>query len=231
MKKLITILLACMLTGTAYTQITFADMYVGFTLQKKDSISRQDRWAFDISKEQWLENENLPAIKQKWYSWGLSISRMFDFPIVRGVSIALGPGFRTLHHYHNGEFRSGIVPPKDTLFPIGHDYKLNKTALNYADLNAELRFRIGKQENYAKLYLGFRGGYLFNRHTKHIDGSGNKYKIYGISGFNELSYGPTLRIGYNAICLFAHYLINPVYENNTRQVIKSCSLGLTFYFL
>ena len=212
--------------------MSLGNLYVGNKLQDKDSISRQDRYVFDISSEQWLTK---PAeIKAKPYSWGFSFARMFEFPLSRKFSLAFGLGVRSLHHYHNANFGQYVKSDNsiiDSLVPIntGVKYSLNKTALNFVDANIDIRIKAGKKSNF-KFYVGFRGGYLFNEHIKYKDSS-IKYKKYATNGFNKFSFGPTLRIGIRNICLYANYLLSPIYENNSGQKIESVSVGITFFFL
>lgn len=213
------------------SQFLLSELYVGYFLQEKDSIPRQDRWVFDISHERWLESPG--SIQQQWYSWGFGFTKMFDFPTSRSFSIALGPGLRSQHFYHNGDFKQYISPlfaVTDSITPMTYkSYIVNKHVLNYADLAIELRLRLGKQHRF-KFFAGFRGGYLFNVHSKYIDGD-YKFKRYRISGFEKFTYGPTLRIGYGNVCLFLNYRLNKEYENNSGQTLHSFSGGLTFFFL
>jgi Outer membrane protein beta-barrel domain len=212
--------------------MTLSNLYVGNTLQNKDSIARQDRWVFDISNELWLTK---PAgIQNKPYSWGFAFTRMFEFPLSRNFSVGFGLGVRSLHHYHNGSFGQYVQADnsiKDSLVPIHSSvkYKINKTAMNFVDASVDIRIRGGKK-NLFKFYVGFRGGYLFNEHLKYKDAS-VKYKHHNTDGFNKFSYGPTLRVGINNICLYANYLLAPLYENNTKQKIESVSVGITLFFL
>jgi hypothetical protein len=232
LRSLLFILLFSSIPFGAISQMTLGNLYVGNTLQEKDSIPRQDRWVFDISNEQWLTKPN--AIENKPYSWGFAVTRMFEFPFSRNLSVGFGLGLRSLHHYHNGVFNQYVNSDnsiKDSLIPIKSsvNYSKNKTALNYVDGNFDFRIKLGRK-NIFKLYLGFRGGYLFNEHLKYKDSS-QKYKRHNNNGFNKITYGPTVRIGLNNICLYANYLLTPVYENNTNQKIESFSVGLTFFFL
>lgn len=232
MKRLYFILFLFSISIGVNAQMTLGNLYVGNTLQDKDSIPRQDRWVFDISHEQWLTTPK--GIENKLYSWGFAFTRMFEYPFSRNFSLAIGLGVRSLHHYHNGSFAQFVRLDNsiaDSIIPIPTtvSYKINKTALNYVDAAAEIRIKAGKTSKF-KLYLGFKGGYLFNQHIKYKD-STFKYKKYHTKGFSDFTFGPTVRIGINNISVFANYLLEPVYKNNTGQKIQSCSIGLTFYFL
>lgn len=213
----------------ANAQITIADMYLGYALQDKDSISRQDRFIIDITHEYLLEKPK--NVEQKFYSFGLSFSKMFERPISKSFSIAIGPGIRSQHIYHNAEFKQFVdinqnIYDTVAIFHPSVSYSINKTVLNYVDLAAEIRLKLGK-ENRFKIYFGFKGGYLFNQHQKYSDGN-VKYKRYNTNGFNKFSYGPTIRIGVGSVCLFANYLLAPVYENNRSQKFQHASIGFSF---
>lgn len=211
--------------------MNFGDLYVGTHLQDKDSIPCQDRLVIDISHELWLEQPK--GIEQKIYSFGLSFGRMFEKPFSRSFSLAIGPSLRSSHHYSNAQFGKSWLSgtEKDTViaFDKQAEYRINKLVLNYVDLNAEMRLKFGKHHNF-KVYLGFRGGYLFNSHTKYVSDQ-SKYKVYRIDGATKLSYGPSIRIGIGGFCLFGHYLLQPVYDNQNKQTIKSVSLGISLLWL
>lgn len=218
--------------GPCVAQMTLGNLYVGNTLQDKDSISRQDRYVFDISSEQWLTKPN--EIELKPYSWGFSFTRMFEYPFSNKFSLAFGLGLRSLHHYHNGEFAKYVQPTDgitDSLVPIHNSisYSINKTALNFVDAAVDIRIKAGKKNKF-KFYMGFKGGYLYNEHIKYKDSS-IKYKKYSNNGFNKFSFGPTIRIGINNVCIYGNYLLSPIYENNSGQKIESISVGITLFFL
>ncbi len=212
--------------------MSLGNLYVGNTLQDKDSIPRQDRWVFDISHEQWLTQ---PAgIKSKPVSWGFAFTRMFEYPFSRNFSLGFGVGIRSLQHYHNGSFGEYVQTDnsiKDSLVPIHSSvkYSINKTAMNFVDASVDIRIKAGKKNTF-KFYVGFKGGYLFSEHLKYKDAY-VKYKRYNIGGFNKFTYGPTIRIGINNVCLYANYLLAPIYENNSKQKIESVSVGITLFFL
>lgn len=226
----IVVFITCNFSGNA--QFIFGEMYLGQTLQKKDSIARQDRLVFEISHELILEKPK--GYQSKFYSFGLGMSRMFEFPFSRGFSFAIGPGFRSLHHYHNSQY-SKFVNSRGELYDSiqsihsSINYSINKTVLNFVDVTAELRIKSGKEHKF-KVYLGFKAGCLFNQHEKYVSGK-IKFKSYNTNGFNKISFGPVIRIGYNNVCLFANYLLSPIYENNRSQKIQSVSAGLTFFWL
>ncbi len=232
MRATLTILFFSGIVGHSIGQFTLADMYVGFFLQDKDSIERQNRIVIDVTNEQWIDGAK--EIKMKWYSWGLSFSRMFEYPFSKKFSIAFGPAVRTLHHYNNAQFFQYINSSNtivDSLVPYRStvSYSANKLVLSYVDLCSELRIKGGKKNNF-KFFIGFRGGYMFNNHIKFVDGK-TKYKKYNIDGVEKFSFGPTLRIGFGNVCIYGNYLMTPVYKNNSNQKINTMSVGLSFLWL
>lgn len=208
-------------------------MYEGFLSQDKDSFASQDRWNIDLAHEQWLEHPK--GIEQKPVSFAFGLTRMFDFSLSRNNSFAFGLGMHWLNHYSNANFTStpGIndLPSKDTLmaFSPTMSYHLNKYVLQFLDLNTEIRLRFG-HERRVKFYAGFRGSWLISHHLKYRDDL-VKYKNHHVPGFEKFNYGPTLRIGLDKISLYACYLLVPVYNNASKQQIKSFSAGITIFFL
>lgn len=207
-------------------------MYVGFFAQDKDSFAAQDRWNIDLSYEHWQEKPN--GLEQKPYSFGFGLNRMFDFSISRNHSFAFGLGMHWLNHYNNGSFQHIVSPRelvKDTIaiIPSGVSYSVNKYVLHFIDFNTELRLRIGHARR-VKFYLGFRGSYLLGSHSKFKDGS-IKVKQFKREGFEKINYGPTVRLGFDNVSLYACYWLVPVYKNEVKQEISSFSVGLTFFLL
>lgn len=218
-----------MLSGNTFSQMRLGDIYNGFFFTDKDSVPRQHRTAFDFTYEHWLTSPN--GITQK-PSWGFAWSRMFEYSASPGFSFAWGIGLRSLHHYHDGfynQYTKNDLTVVDTFMrlPVGTNYTKNKIALNYVDGLMEFRLKPGRDHIW-RLYAGFRGGYLFNNHTK-FKGDKGKVKDHNIPGYEKFTYGPTLRIGFSNLCVYVHYLIKPIYKNNSGQNISSLSAGLTLY--
>ncbi|HYG50923.1 MAG TPA: outer membrane beta-barrel protein [Flavobacteriales bacterium] len=230
MKKLLGIWILLNITGNAFTQMRLGDIYNGFFVSEKDSIPRQHRTAFDFTYEHWLTGPQ--GVTQK-FSWGFAWSRMFEYRAGNAFSFAWGIGIRSLHHHHDGFYNwytknDNTVVDTFMRLPAGTTYTKNKIALNYADLLAEIRIKPGR-DNMWRLYAGFRSGYLFNNHTK-FKGDKGRVKDHKIPGYEKFSYGPTLRLGFSNLCLYVHYLVAPIYKNNSGQSISSVSAGLTLYF-
>lgn len=230
MKKVIFLGLLFLFTLNAFSQMRLGDIYNGFFFTEKDSIPRQHRTAFDLTYEKWTTT---PAGITQKPSWGFAWSRMFEYRTGNSFAFAWGIGIRSLHHYHDGFYNQYTKNDKTVIdtfmrLPYGTNYTKNKTALNYVDGIAEIRIKPGYQHIW-RFYAGFRGGYLFNNHTK-FKGDNGKVKNYNIPGYQHFSFGPTLRIGFSNLCVYVHYLLTPIYKNNSGQSISSLSAGVTLYF-
>lgn len=222
--------LMLLLPAVATAQISAEETYTGFFAPANpDAPERMNRWMLDIFHDRW---EPLPeGIACKWFSGGINIARMMDFPLNQksNVALAIGLGFGSHNMHYNGYFTestdSSGAQRYDVLpFNSSYRYSRNKISLNYLEIPFQLRFRSAKKWNFF-FYPGFKAGWLFNAHTKTIDDSG-KYKLYNFKGFQRLHYGPTLHLGFNRLALFAWYGLSPVLKKNG-TAFQSISIGIS----
>lgn len=218
----------------------------------------KDRLIFEVAHANW---SNRPAdTKLKWHSRAINIYLMYDIALNKkgNVSFAPGVGIGTNVYSHNKEF--GVNDEGKTSFnTLGEtvNYDTNILSTNFFDIPLELRFRtnpdkLGKR---FKIALGFKGGYLFNGHTKWAgelkricdptricdpetvnasttDLTTGKFKNFSIPNLNNLRYGYTLRIGYSNFNIVGFYSAAPLFEigkNSTvENGVKPFYIGFSF---
>lgn len=201
----------------------------------------KDRLIFEIAHANW---SNRPAdTKLKWHSRAINIYLMYDIALSKNgnVSFAPGLGIGTNVYNHNKGF--GVNDEGQTFFStLGEtvNYDTNVLSTNFFDIPLELRFRtnpdkLGKR---IKVALGFKGGYLFNGHTKWVgeakfntDLTTEKFKNYSIPNLNNLRYGYTLRIGYSNFNIVGFYSAAPLFDIGKSTVeggIKPFYIGFSF---
>ena len=78
-----------------------------------------------------------------------------------------------------------------------------------------------------RFYMGFKGGYLVNSHTKFRDDE-SKIKVYNIKNLLTYRYGPTVRIGFKKVAIHAFYSLTSIFEEGKGPEIYPFSVGLTW---
>jgi len=168
---------------------------------------------------------------------------MYDIALNKNgnVSFAPGIGIGTNRYSHNKEF--DVNDEGQTFFTtLGEtvNYDTNVLTTNFFDIPLELRFRTNpnKLGRRFKVAVGFKGGYLFNGHTKWVgepkfntDLTVEKFKNFSIPNLNNLRYGYTLRIGYSNFNLVGFYSAAPLFDIGKSTVnggIKPFYIGFSF---
>ena len=216
---------------TGKTQFNLADMYQGWFPRKDNTPKLMHRLTVDLVFNRWLEEPSTISLEP--YSFGVNVYRMIDIPFTHRFGIGIGLGFSSQNFHHNGQFVTTIDSSGNEFttiepFAAGYDYRRNKISMNYFDIPFELRFR-SKENPRFSVYPGFKAGYLFNAHTKTIDGTG-KYKNYNIPGFDRFHYGISLRMGWGkAIQVYTFYQLSSMFEKGKGEVINPFEIGFTVY--
>jgi hypothetical protein len=197
--------------------------------QPRKILDPKDRIVVDFSYDGFT---HLPAgIAQKAYSLGGNAFFMFDYPVGYGpFSLAIGAGFSTHDVHTNGKIVYSTDGKYTSFEPIYTKFNTNKLSLNYFEIPAELRMRTRNNHNF-KLYIGFKGGYLYNVHTKYEDAEG-KIKVYKIKNVNPFRYGATFRIGYDRYNIQAFYALSELFlkgRGEANMVPFSVGIGLLLY--
>jgi len=197
----------------------------------------RDRLIFEIGHANW--NLTPGGTKIKWYSRAINFYFMYDVKLNKGanISIAPGVGIGTNVVGHNVNFETN---DEDITFftTIGDslNYTRNNLSTNFFDIPLELRFRTNpdKFSRRWKAAVGFKGGYLFNGHSKYRgeDVTGTlpevKFKNFSIENLNNLRYGYTLRLGYGNFNLVGFYSASPLFQLDRGPGIFPYYIGFSF---
>jgi hypothetical protein len=197
--------------------------------QPKKIADPKDRIVVDFSYDSFM---HLPdGISQKPYSLGGNAYFMWDYPVGYGpFSLAFGAGFSTHDVHTNGKIIYSIDGKYTSFEPIYNKYNTNKLSSNYFEIPLELRMRTRGDHDFL-VYLGFKGGYAYNVHTKYEDADG-KIKTYKIKNVNPWRYGPTFRIGYDQFNLQVFYSLSELFvkgHGEPGMTPVSVGIGLLLY--
>ncbi len=203
----------------------------GFRPAEPEKVRKYDRLVFDITYNDWVGDRD--PFNVKWNSIGFNTSWMFDIPLAKKNTVALGIG------------------PSYSLQRIVHDEVLeHDTSFTYTQLSdqinlsgewresfnihefslpIELRFRT-KGWKHFKFHAGGKIGYRTNivRRAKFNDGN-EKYEIRyrTLPDINHLSYSAHVRIGMRNWALFGSYNFSPLFRSNESIELYPIQLGLS----
>lgn len=191
---------------------------------------RQDRLIVDLFHDNWLNKPD--NLKTKWYSYGVAVSILYDYPLGNNFSFAGGADIAA-HNVRNNsklieQFDSSTSSFNSVFWPINVKYRKNKLSTNYADAVAELRFRSRPdKKGYSwKISIGGRYGYLVNVHDAYKDDTG-KFKTYNFPNVTQQRYGAHFRAAYGRVGVFGFYSLTTLFEKNRGTELIPFSLGFS----
>jgi hypothetical protein len=170
---------------------------------------------------------------------GVNIYGMYNFPIKNSaLDFQIGAGIGIHNLYHNntldqdadGNTVMGAIP--DTL-ANGGSTNVENAKFSFGYLDVPMEMHITTQSD-LRAAIGFKVGLLINSLSKYkgndfasVSGDQIKVKRKNLSNTNQLRYGPTLRLGYKWIDLFAYYSLTPVFEENKGPEMYPVSIGIS----
>jgi hypothetical protein len=173
----------------------------------------------------WL---NVPSdVKTRTINQGFTIYSTYNIPFGKSqFSFAIGLGL-TVHNMY-GNFYVNSYTDSTTFKRINDNvlYKKSKMTVSYLEIPAEFRF---KSKSKVTVALGFKAGMLLSSSTKYFGDSITTYnyqvnqdektkiKLFGIKNLQQITYGPTLRIGYSWINFYASYMLSTIFKSGTNE--------------
>ncbi len=227
MKKHILFLVLCVFGGL----LTAQENETGYDSETVTKLKKSDRIMLDLYYDIW---QGVPSnVTLKTIQPGITFSSVQDYPIGNSnFAVSLGAAISV----HNLHWNAQI--PIDTsaitqLIILKNDsnYKVNKFTLSYLEVPFEIRFRT-KGVNTFRVYAGFKYGILLQEHTKFVGDdpySDNeiKFKEYKHKNVSRYTFGPTLRIGYKWVNLYAAYSMVPIFQKDKGPQMYPISVGIS----
>ena len=226
MKNLLTSLLLCVISFTAFAQETKPSAINKHKVKspKLDRVlieagvcnfpSLPTGMTLDVSKSRMLA---LESFNDKPFG-----SSPFSF--------AWGIGFTSRNFNSNCQLVDDSLGTFTSWVPIQNGVKLdvNKLSVNYIDIPLELRYRSKVISNgkRIKFSAGFKPGYMIQNHFK-VMGSGIKYKYYNWANINKWHYGITGRLGYGRLGLSMYYGMNTLFKDGRGPAMTPYSISLS----
>ena len=229
-------------------ELTQAQVAKKNEVEKKFSKFAKDRFTLDLFGSNWVYNSNdagfspnaSTKFKTKAWSRGISVYFSWDFRIKKSrVSFAPGIGYSCSNIYsRHGLWEDSTGTSLRPLTDINPaialgDYKVNKLTLQYIDIPLELRIRTNpdKFNNCWKFVVGFKAGIRIDAHTKTTTKIGSVTKVdvqRRFPDFNLLRMGPTIRIGYSVVNVFAYYGVLDVFKKGKGPKANEFTVGISF---
>lgn len=197
-----------------------------------------DRIVFDLNWDHWIKAPE--GIKQGYFCIGASAYLFKDNPFGKksNLSFAYGIGFSSHNVHSNGNFNYEIDQNNEIYtnlieIPSSIDIRKNKVSFSFIEVPLEFRMRTMNKSmeerrgfNF-RLYLGFKGGWMVDNHTKYKD-TESKIKVFNLENTLPYRYGPTVRIGFNKIAFNAFYSLSTVFEKGKGVELVPFSIGLSW---
>ncbi len=224
-------------------ELTQAQVAKKNEVEKKFSKFAKDRFTLDLFGSNWIYNKNgagFNGLQTKAWSRGISVYFSWDFRIKKSrVSFAPGIGYSCSNIYsRHGLWEDSTGTSFRPLTDINPaialgDYKVNKLTLQYIDIPLELRIRTNpdKFNNCWKFVVGFKAGIRIDAHTKTTTKIGSVTKVdvqRRFPDFNLLRMGPTIRIGYSVVNVFAYYGVLDVFKKGKGPKANEFTVGISF---
>ncbi len=220
MKKITIITLAIILSA----------FYVANAQNKK---KKTDNFVTKVDLYTDLIQDQPEGLDVSWFNRGVNIYFMYSFPIKNTpLDIEIGTGIGNHNMYHDNFLTTDADGVSqfisfNTKDMLGKPDKA-KLGLTYIDVPFELHYGSEKDFNVS---VGFKVGMLINSVAKY---KGELYKEGEIAimkqkrleNINTFRAGPTFRIGYKWINLYAYYSLTTFFEENKGPEIFPISVGL-----
>lgn len=227
MKRTYLILITALLAFTgfeAYAQVI------------SESAKRKITVGADVFTDLWIYTNEAPYMDQffelRTVQQGATGFMQYNMQMGKKelASFSLGLGIRN-HNMYSNSLITDIKADTIEFSSIPQDvaYRKAKISLVYLDLPIEIKLR---WKNGLKIVPGFKVGYLIDSKQKY---KGDRFdepimvkeKEKTIRQLQKWSYGPTFRIGYKFISVYAYYQISQIFEKGKGPEIAPVSLGLT----
>ncbi len=193
--------------------------------KKSNSVSA----GFDVFTDMFTKSPD--GIKMRSINQGFGFSTTYNFKIAETKHVfAIGAGIRMHNFYSNGRIND-VRADTLVLSRISSDlnYKRSKIGLTYVDIPAEFRLRF---KDDWKVGVGFKMGIALDSKTKYRgqtvkDGPYRLLKEKRLNSVEKYTFGPTLRVGYKWVNLYAYYQPSRIFQRDLGPEFYPLSLGIT----
>lgn len=236
MKRFLLLLVCSTLALGAFAQDTTST--ADKPKEKTAQTGSRDRIVIEVGFDHWHQADGKHT-DVKWFSRSYGFYFMYDLLLGKSrFSVAPGVGFGISNVFTT----RGLVEDTASTYFADHidaygvandDVKKHKLSTAFIDIPLELRYRAkpnSKNKSF-KMAVGFKGGVLFDSHTKlKYETDREKPRVVKTKNYIDLQrfrYGPTFRIGYGAFNVFGFYSLGELFKAEGPSGIHPFTVGIS----
>ncbi len=196
-----------------------------------ESAKRKITVGVDVFTDIWM---NTPEdMKLRTINQGSNVFLQYNFVLDKNNRISFGAGVGLDNHNLYSNTRIDNLKADTLSFvPIADDVEYKRSKINLVTVTAplELKFR---WKSGIKVSAGIKLGYTIDSKEKYVarpDGKGVpkvNEKKKGIYQLENITFGPTLRIGYKFINIYGYYQVTKPFRLGHGPQLYPVSVGIT----
>ena len=179
------------------------------------------------------------GVDQSGFSGSARFGFLRDMPVnqQRNIAVALGTGLS--FNTYNQNLKIDDTGSTTTFSPLGdEEFNSNRFSTYILELPLEFRWRTSTQQknNFWRVYLGFKTGYMFYFKSK-FEGVDERIEVKDPDGLERWRYSLTFSAGYSKVNFYLDYSLNNLFsgvslENSSTAIeIQPIKAGFIFYIL
>jgi hypothetical protein len=176
------------------------------------------------------------GIKARAINHGANVFATYNLPFGKSnFSFAIGAGLSSHNIYGNFVVNSTTDSTSLQQIPDSISYSRSKLTLVYAEVPLEFRM---KTKSKVTVGVGFKGGFMIGSSAKYV-GSGvigtsnftipstekTRLKFWGIKNLEQLTYGPTVRVGYKWFNVTGYYMLSTLFTKGRGPEMYPITVG------
>jgi len=202
--------------------------YMTLKTSNKPKPRKYDRFVFDISYSDLINNQNISKNALNSIGFNTNILNEFALNKTNTVSIASGLGLSFSKAFLNNNL---ILNEQNIIgcFPSVTESGYRNNSLNSCNLNVPIEFRFRTQGwQHTKIHLGGKMGYQLSLKEKyyHSDPTRN-YRTTLKSAAELLTYSIHARVGIRNYAVYASYSLNPIFKHSESPKLNWLQVGMS----
>ena len=226
----------------AFCSLFLMPIYGSGQSQTSDSLPDDPRYREDQFYAGIAVNfmSDLPAnVDQSGFSGSARFGFLRDMPINKRRNLALAIGGGLSFNTYNQNMKIDDSGQDTSFSPLeDEDFDSNRFSTYIAEIPFELRWRTSTRQrnNFWRVYLGFKLGYMFYFKSR-FEGRDGNIEVKDPEGLERWRYSLTLSGGYSKVNFYMDYSLNGLFSDvdldgtSTAVGIQPIKAGLIFYIL
>jgi hypothetical protein len=179
------------------------------------------------------------GVDQSGFSGSARFGFLRDMPVnqQRNIALAIGAGLNFNTYNQNMKIDNTGTATSFTSLD-DEDFNTNRFSTYIFEMPLELRWRTSttQKNNFWRIYLGFKVGYMFSFKSK-FEGIDERIEVKDPDGLERWRYSLTLSGGYSKVNFYLNYSLNSLFSgvnlknSSTAIEIQPIKAGFIFYIL